>query len=93
MKMCNNERAEIVLSKTDNRSKGSVLIGINARDRTGLLLDISRSLLRLDLQIHRTEAAVFDGRSISVWRCTCVENKEPNPEQLTALLSVSNEHE
>lgn len=88
MKLHNDERAKIVIATADNRSR-SLLIGINARDRPGLLLDISKCLLRLNLQQHRTEAAVFDGRSISVWRCTCVEDKEPDPEQLSAMLSVS----
>ena len=45
----------------DNRSHSStVLIGVNARDRPGLLLDISKCLLRLKFQVHRTEAAVHD---------------------------------
>jgi UTP:GlnB (protein PII) uridylyltransferase len=91
IKMLADERAEIVFSKADNRSNDSLLIGINARDRSGLLLDISKSLLQLDLQVHRTEAAVIDGRSISVWRCTYAEDKVPDSEQMTALLSVSRE--
>lgn len=73
IKLLADERAEIVFSKADNRSNDSLLIGINARDRSGLLLDISKSLLQLDLQVHRTEAAVIDGRSISVWRCIYVD--------------------
>jgi UTP:GlnB (protein PII) uridylyltransferase len=88
MKLHYDERAKIVIATADNRSR-SLLIGINARDRPGLLLDISKCLLRLNLQQHRTEAAVFDGRSISVWRCTCVEDKEPDSEQISAMLSVS----
>lgn len=44
-------------------------VGINCPDRPGLLLDVSRGLLRLNLQLRNTEAAVVDDRSISIWRC------------------------
>jgi UTP:GlnB (protein PII) uridylyltransferase len=65
-----------------------VLVGINARDRPGLLLDISKCLLLLDLQLHRTEAAVLDERSVSVWRCT-YKNIDPDKGEVWAKLNVS----
>lgn len=73
----------------DNRSKSSiVLIGVNARDRPGLLLDISKCLLQLKLQVHRTEAAVHDEQSISVWRCSNIDDNELDTEQISAKLNV-----
>jgi predicted amino acid-binding ACT domain protein len=73
----------------DNRSHSSlVLIGVNTHDRPGLLLDISKCLLQLKLQVHRTEAVVHDEQSISVWRCSNVENEESDAEQISAMLNV-----
>ena len=77
----------------DNRSHSStVLIGVNARDRPGLLLDISKCLLRLKFQVHRTEAAVHDEQSVSVWRCSNIENQESDTERISAMLNVSVTH-
>jgi predicted amino acid-binding ACT domain protein len=79
---------QIVVTQ-DNRSKSSmVLIGVNARDRPGLLRDISKCLLQLKLQVHRVEAAVHDEQSISVWRCSNIENDELDTEQISAKLNV-----
>jgi di/tricarboxylate transporter len=47
----------------------AVLIGIDTRDRSGLLLDVVKCLARLQLELHHTEAAVIGNRSLSVWRC------------------------
>ena len=88
MKLHNDERAKIVIATADNRSR-SLLIGINARDRPGLLLDISKCLLELKLQVHRTEAAVCDEQSVSIWRCSHIENDEFDAEQISAMLRVS----
>jgi predicted amino acid-binding ACT domain protein len=52
--------------------KELVVVGINAHDRAGLLLDISKGLLRLNLQLHHTEAAVREERSLSIWRALSV---------------------
>merc|ERR1719410_1787506 len=46
-----------------------ILVAVDAPDRPGLLLDISKSLLKLHLQLHHTEASVQLQRSMSVWRC------------------------
>jgi di/tricarboxylate transporter len=71
-----------------------VVAGINARDRPGLLLDISRGLLRLNLELRHTEAAVVDDRSISIWRCEGVDGTElPDLEEIWSVLNalLSNE--
>ena len=89
MKLDENKDAQIVIAADTRSTSRLVLIGINARDRPGLLLDISKGLLRLDLQLHRTEAAVLDERSVSVWRCTYMENIDPDAGEISAVLSVS----
>ena len=63
----NNERAEVFFSKADNRGQGTLLIGINARDRTGLLLDISKSLLRLDLKLRYLMGDHFQFGDAPAW--------------------------
>jgi di/tricarboxylate transporter len=72
--------------------KELVVVGINVHDRAGLLLDISKGLLRLNLQLHHTEAAVRDERSLSIWRCESIGTEIPDLEEiwsvLNALLSV-----
>lgn len=57
-------------------------------DRPGLLLDISKGLLRLNLQVHRTEAVVVGERSVSVWRCDYLENTATDREKILAVLNV-----
>ena len=91
MKLNDNKQAQIVIAADNRSSSRLVLIGVNARDRPGLLLDISKCLLRLNLQQHRTEAIVLEERSISVWRCTYMENEETDAEEISAVLSVSAE--
>ena len=62
-----------------------VVVGIDAPDRPGLLLDISKCLARLKLELHHTEAAVRNSRSLSIWRC------EPSPgldESMAEIWSV-----
>lgn len=81
----NDMPAQIVVA---NDFRGLVLVGINAPDRPGLLLDISKGLLRLDLQLHHSEAAVVNDRSVSVWRCEYLEKKETDAEEIWAVLSV-----
>ena len=74
--------------------KDLVVIGVDSRDRPGLLLDISKGLLRLRLQLHHTEAAVVGGRSLSIWRCEPIGAEIPDLEEvwtvLTALLEQDN---
>lgn len=69
-----------------------VIVGINANDRPGLLLDISRLLHRLGLQLHHTEASVILNRSISIWRCALIDvdsNEHPDEETMQEFLRVS----
>jgi len=73
----------------DSGSQRLVLVGINARDRPGLLLDISKGLLRLQLQLRHTEAAVIDERSISIWRCEFLGTEIPDVEEIWSVLNVS----
>jgi len=49
--------------------KDLLVVGINTHDRAGLLLDIAKGLLRFNLQLRHTEAAVVSERSLSIWRC------------------------
>ncbi|GAX22176.1 hypothetical protein FisN_19Lh236 [Fistulifera solaris] len=70
-----------------------VVIGVNTPDRPGLLLDISKALLKLGLELHHTEAAVHGTRSLSIWRTETIQTEDlPDLEKiwsvLNALLSV-----
>ncbi len=68
-----------------------VIIGINSNDRPGLLLDISRGLHSLGLQLHHTEASVIQSRSISIWRCAFFDDEAEHPDasEMQRVLSVS----
>ena len=66
-----------------------VVIGTNAHDRPGLLLDISKGLLRLNLSLRHTEAAVVGTRSISIWRCELLDSELPDMEEIWSVLNVS----
>jgi len=65
-----------------------VLVGISTQDRPGLLLDISKSLLGLGLQLRHTEAAVLDVRSVSIWRCEVIGSDLPDVEQTWSVLNA-----
>ena len=66
-----------------------VVVGVNANDRPGLLLDISRGLLRLNLSLRNTEASVVQQRSISIWRCEIINSELPDLEEIWSVLNVS----
>ena len=71
-----------------------VIVGINAVDRPGLLLDISRGLHSLGLQLHHTEASVILGRSISIWRCALIdEDGNANAAEMQTVLGRTIENE
>lgn len=72
-----------------------VIVGVNVNDRPGLLLDISRGLHSLGLQLHHTEAAVILNRSISVWRCALIEDdgRHPDAAEMKAVLQSMLENE
>lgn len=53
---------------------GLIFIGIDIRDRPNILQDISSGLTSFGgLTIRHSEAAVVNGRSISIWRCESTE--------------------
>ena len=54
------------------------VLAIDAPDRPGLLLDISKCLVRLKLDARHTEAAVRGIRSLSIWRCKVTTEKKVN---------------
>jgi len=51
-----------------------IVVAIDTIDRPGVLLDISKVLVRLGLDCQKTEAAVVRKRSLSLWRCKVLEN-------------------
>lgn len=59
--------SRIVVAKHEEQDL--VVLAIDAHDRPGLLLDISKCLARLRLEIRHSEAAVRHCRSLSIWRC------------------------
>ena len=78
--------AKVVVAKDQDM----LFIGVDSRDRPGLLLEISKALLRLNLQLHHTEAAVVDGRSLSVWRSeSSVGAGIVDQEEIWTVLTVS----
>jgi di/tricarboxylate transporter len=62
-----------------------VVIAIDCPDRSGLLLDVSKCLARLQLEHRHTEAAVRHYRSLSIWRC---ESSNHSDEFLSEIWSV-----
>ncbi len=66
-----------------------VVIGIEALDRPGLLLDISKCLSSLNLNLLHTEASVVGKRSISIWRCEHGATDILDLEAIRSVLDVS----
>ena len=64
-----------------------ILVAVDAPDRPGLLLDISKSLLKLHLQLHHTEASVQLQRSMSVWRCEPIKGYDIDLEEIWTVLN------
>jgi hypothetical protein len=54
---------------TNQEDQDLVVVAIDTLDRPGLLLDISKCLSRLHLELHHTEASTRCSRSLSIWRC------------------------
>ncbi|KAL3922634.1 MAG: hypothetical protein SGILL_002104 [Bacillariaceae sp.] len=67
---------------------GYVIVGIDTRDRPGLLLDISKGLLRLNLTLRHSEASVVADRSISIWRCEVIGSELPDLEEIWSVMNV-----
>ena len=78
----------IVVVDTNEEQRPLVVVAINTRDRPGLLLDISRGLLRLGIQLHHSEASVIEARSISIWRCEILEGGVSNIEEIWDSLNA-----
>jgi len=87
--------AKIIVAIDTQDLEDVVIVGINVMDRPGLLLDISRGLHSLGLQLHHTEASVIQGRSISIWRCSLIDDGEVTPDdhKMQAALSSLLENE
>lgn len=68
---------------------GLVVIGVDVRDRPGLLLDISKALTSLHLNVRHTEASVVEQRSISIWRCDLIDADIPDLDAIWSVLNVS----
>ena len=68
--------------------KDLVVIGVDSRDRPGLLLDLSKGLLSLNLENHHTEAAVVGGRSLSIWRCEPRGTEIADIEKIWTVMTV-----
>ena len=81
--------SRIVIVVDTNDAHPVVVVGINTRDRPGLLLDISKGLLGLKIQLHHSEASVIDSRSISIWRCEILEDGVSDKEEIWSVLNVS----
>jgi di/tricarboxylate transporter len=67
--------------------QGFVVVGVDARDRPGLLLDISKGILKLNLTLRHSEASVVGSRSISIWRCEVIEAELPDLEEIWSVMN------
>ena len=67
---------------------GFVIVGVDAKDRPGLLLDISKGLLRLNLTLRHSEASVVGDRSISIWRCEVIGEELPDLEEIWSVMNA-----
>ncbi|GAX22224.1 hypothetical protein FisN_19Lh292 [Fistulifera solaris] len=66
-----------------------VVVGVDAPDRPGLLLDISKGLLKLGLELRHTEAAVRGSRSLSIWRTEAIQVEDlPDLDQIWSVLNA-----
>lgn len=64
-----------------------VVVAVDTLDRSGLLLDISKCLGELELELHHTEAAVRNNRALSIWRCEN-RSKEFNEKEVWSVLQA-----
>lgn len=64
-----------------------VIVGVDARDRPGLLLDLSKGLLQLNLTLRHSEASVIGTRSLSIWRCEVIEAELPDVEEIWSVMN------
>jgi di/tricarboxylate transporter len=79
--------SRVVVTKDVNHSDGAVIVGIDCLDRPGLLMEISSALFELGFKVRHSEAAVFDDRSLSVWRCKSLGSSIPEHGEVWSVLS------
>eukprot|EP00986_Skeletonema_menzelii_P019695 scaffold28949_cov154-Skeletonema_menzelii.AAC.1 len=84
---------KVVVAVDSQSLEDVVIVGINAADKPGLLLSISRGLHSVGLQLHHTEAAVIRDRSVSVWRCEFIEDVRMEPEEMEESIKALLEKE
>eukprot|EP00977_Amphora_coffeiformis_P021935 scaffold10085_cov168-Amphora_coffeaeformis.AAC.6 len=75
----------VVVTQAD---EGLIVIAIDCPDRSGLLLDISKCLARLQLEVHHTEAKVRSDRSLSVWRCETLASSVNSNDFVSEIWSI-----
>ena len=78
-----------VVVVSDGATDPLVIVAINAPDRPGLLLDISKAFKRLHLNFKSTEAKVVNNRSLSVWRAEVLPDAVTDAEHIWSVLHVS----
>ena len=66
-----------------------VILAVDGPDRPGLLLDISKCLVRLKLDARHTEAAVRGIRSLSIWRCKVVSTETITDLNVSAIYTTT----
>lgn len=71
-----------------NSTQTLVVVAVDAPDRPGLLLDISKTLIRMGLNFHKTEAMAIEGRSLSLWRCEVMKDGVSDIEEIWSVLSA-----
>ena len=74
---------------SDHATEPLIVVAINAPDRPGLLLDISKAFKRLHLNFKSTEAKVVENRSLSVWRAEVLPDAVSDAEHIWSVLHVS----
>jgi len=78
------QQNRVIITKDENM----VVIAIETADRSGLLLDLSKCLARLQLELHHTEAAIKQGRSLSIWRCESTNLSEDFQAEIWTVLQA-----
>ena len=59
----------------DDCESVAVIVAVDSIDRPGLMVKISDTLFEQGLQVRHSEAKVVQDRSLSIWRCTAIDNK------------------
>lgn len=59
----------VIVTSDVSDTEGGLVVGVDCVDRPGLLETISSALLQVGLKHRNSGAAVYDERSLSIWRC------------------------